>query len=149
MRRSRASQKQIAIFETQVVESLTESEVVEKELEERADEINTLDAKRDVALGEFDAEMKKYKTELNSETKHRKTTFETLPARLASIYDRMAQRSRDGVAVAEVIGGACSACYMSLRPQVQLNVKKGDEIITCENCTRILYLPSREAEATA
>jgi predicted nucleic acid-binding Zn-ribbon protein len=149
MRETDALQKQIAAFETQVVESLTESEGVEKELEERAEEINTLDAKRDAALGEFDAEMKKYKTEFDAATKHRKTAFETLPARLASIYDRMAQRSRDGIAVAEVIGGACSACYMSLRPQVQLNVKKGDEIITCENCTRILYLPAREAEATA
>jgi predicted nucleic acid-binding Zn-ribbon protein len=33
---------------------------------------------------------------------------------------------------------------------VQVNVKKGDEIITCENCTRILYLrATREAEANA
>jgi predicted nucleic acid-binding Zn-ribbon protein len=38
---------------------------------------------------------------------------------------------------------------MQLRPQVQLNVKKGDEIITCESCTRILYISPREAEASA
>ena len=72
----------------------------------------------------------------------------TLPARLASIYDRLAQRSRDGIAVAEVVNGSCSACDIHLRPQVQLNVKKGDEIITCENCTRIMYIaPKAEAAA--
>jgi predicted nucleic acid-binding Zn-ribbon protein len=38
---------------------------------------------------------------------------------------------------------------MSLRPQMQLNVKKGDEIVVCENCARILFIPKREAEATA
>ncbi len=149
MRETDALQKQIAAFETQVVEIMEEVESVEKELEERADEISSLDSKRDAALAEFESAIAKDKTAFNSSTKHRQTAFATLPARLASVYDRLAQRSRDGIAVAEVVNGACSACYMHLRPQVQLNVKKGDEIITCESCTRILYMPSRNAEASA
>ena len=149
MRETDALQKQIAAFETQIVETMEGIEEVEKEIEERADEINTLDAKRAEALKEFDAALGKAKAEHETETGHRATAFATLPARLASVYDRLAQRSRDGIAVAEVVNGACSACYMHLRPQVQLNVKKGDEIITCENCARILFLPKREAEATA
>ena len=148
MRETDALQKQIAAFETQIVESMEETETVEKELEERADEISSLDSKRDAALAEFDKTLKKEKSEFQSETAHRATAFATLPPRLASIYDRLAQRSRDGIAVAEVVNGSCSACYMSLRPQVQLNVKRGDEIITCESCTRIMYLPKRE-EASA
>jgi predicted nucleic acid-binding Zn-ribbon protein len=149
MRETDVLQKQISAFETQIVELMEEVEGVEKELEERAEEISSLDAKRDDALAEFDKALAKEKTEFNSQTKHRQTAFATLPARLASVYDRLAQRSRDGIAVAEVVGGACSACYMHLRPQVQVNVKKGDEIITCESCTRILYMPKREAEASA
>ena len=149
MRETDALQKQIAAFETQVVETLEEVENVEKELEGRAEEISTLDAKRETALTEFDALTAKDRAEYDAELKHRAEAFSTLPARLATIYDRMAQRSRDGIAVAEVVNGSCSACYMQLRPQVQLNVKKGDEIITCESCTRILYLAPREAEASA
>lgn len=147
MRETDALQKQIAAFETQIVEILDEVEGVEKELEERAEEINTLDAKRDAAMSEFDKSIAADQKEFESETKHRATAFATLPARLASIYDRLAQRSKDGIAVAEVVNGSCSACYMQLRPQVQLNVKKGDEIITCENCTRIMYLAPKEAAA--
>lgn len=149
MRETDALQKQITGFETQVVEILVEVEGVEKELEERAEEIDTLDGKRDEAFRKFDSVMAKDKTEFDKESKHRATAFATLPARLAAVYDRLSQRSRDGIAVAEVVNGSCSACYISLRPQVQLNVKKGDEIITCENCTRILYVRAREAEATA
>ena len=149
MRETDALQKQVGAFETQIVEIMDEVEGVERELEERAEEISTLDAKRDAALAEFDKALKKERAEFTVETENRKAAFATLPARLASIYDRLAQRSRDGIAVAEVVGGACSACYMHLRPQVQLNVKKGDEIITCESCTRILYIPKREAEASA
>ena len=149
MRETDALQKQISAFETQIVEVMDEVERVEKELEERADEINSHDAKRDAALSEFDSQIVANKTEFDSETAHRATAFATLPERLAHVYDRMAQRSRDGIAVAEVINGSCSACYMQLRPQVQVNVKKGDEIITCESCTRILYIQNQEAGATA
>ncbi len=149
MRETDALQKQIGAFETQIVEILEETEGVEKELTERADEINNLDAKRDEALSEFDVAMKKHNSEFDKESKHRATAFATLPARLASVYDRLSQRSRDGIAVAEVVNGSCSSCNVLLRPQVQVNVKKGDEIITCENCTRILYIQTRGAEATA
>ena len=149
MRETDALQKQIGAFETQIVEIMEAVEGVEKELEERAEEINTLDGKRKTAIGEFDAAIAKNKSAFDKGTKHRATAFVTLPARLASVYDRMAQRSRDGIAVAEVVNGSCSACFVLLRPQVQVNVKKGDEIITCENCTRILYMAPREAEASA
>ncbi|MEQ1922725.1 MAG: C4-type zinc ribbon domain-containing protein [Pyrinomonadaceae bacterium] len=149
MRETDALQKQIGAFETQIVEVMEEVEGVEKELTERADEINTLDSKREEALKEFDGEIAGHKKEFAAETAHRETAFATLPDRLASIYNRLAQRSRDGIAVAEVVNGSCSACYVLLRPQVQVNVKKGDEIITCENCTRILYIKGREAEASA
>jgi len=149
MRETDALQKQIAVFETQVVEKMTATEEVEKELAERAEEINTIDTKREAALKEFDTSLAASKKELDAETKKREGVFVTLPAQLASVYNRMAQRSRDGIAVAEVVNGSCSACFMSLRPQMQVEVKRGDQIITCESCTRILYMPSKEAQSEA
>lgn len=149
MRETDALQKQIQAYETQVIEKMTAIEEVEKELEARADEINTLDAKREAALKEFDAEIKKDRKEFDAESTRRAGVFETLPERLASVYNRLVQRSRDGIAVAEVVNGSCSACFMSLRPQMQLEVKRGNQIITCESCTRILFIPNKEAEATA
>ena len=147
MRETDALQKQIAAFETQIIEKMTGIEEVEKELESRADEINTLDAKRDEALKAFDAELGKDRAELDEELKRRNDVFVTLPTQLAAVYNRLAQRSRDGIAVAEVVNGSCSACFMSLRPQMQVEVKRGDQIITCESCTRILFIASAESKA--
>jgi hypothetical protein len=126
---------------------MTALEEVEKELESRAEEINTLDAKRDGALAEFDKEIDTDRAELDGQLKKRNDAFVTLPAQLAAVYNRLAQRSRDGIAVAEVVNGSCSACFMSLRPQMQVEVKRGDQIITCESCTRILYIPVAESKA--
>ena len=122
-------------------------EEVEKELESRADEINTLDTKRNDALAKFDKEIDADRSELDGELKRRNDAFATLPAQLAAVYNRLAQRSRDGIAVAEVVNGSCSACFMSLRPQMQVEVRRGDQIITCESCTRILYIASVESKA--
>ena len=150
MREIDALQKQVGTLETKVVELMGSIEEVEKELESRAEEINTLDAKRDEALSGFDAEVATNRAELKKVSAKRDEVFTTLPAQLASVYDRMAQRSRDGIAVAEVVNGSCSACNMSLRPQMNVEVKRGDKIITCENSARILYIAApKEAEASA
>lgn len=150
MREADVLQKQISALETQVLERMTEAEEVEKVLEERADEIDSLESNRAAALKEFDKELNGNRRELESETAKRDSIFITLPAQKASVYNRLAQRSRDGIAVAEVVNGSCSACFMKLRPQMQVNMKTSDKIITCESCTRILYLaPNDDAKAAS
>lgn len=147
MRETDALQKQISAFETQSIEKLGELESIEKELAERSEEIDSLESKRRAALADFDAEVLKNRKELESEQVQRQNVFDTLPDNLAGVYDRLAVRSRDGIAVAEVINGACSACFMALRPQMQMEVRKGSEIITCESCSRILFLSPKPMTA--
>lgn len=149
MRETDALQKQVAGFETKVLEKMTEIEEVEKVLAERADEIDSLEANRNTALAAFDVEVNKNRKEFETETKKRHDVFVTLPAQMASVYNRLAQRSRDGIAVAEVKGGSCSACFMKLRPQMQVELKTSDRIITCESCTRILYITAPETKAVS
>lgn len=153
MRETDALQKQIAAFEGEIVEKLTAFEEIEKELESRAEEINTMDSKRAEGIASFDNGLETARAEFQSEEKKRAEVFATLPPHLASVYNRLVQRSRDGIAVAEVINGSCSACFMSLRPQMQLEVKRMNSVVTCENCSRILFIASApastEAEAAA
>jgi predicted nucleic acid-binding Zn-ribbon protein len=52
------------------------------------------------------------------------------------------------VALAEARNGSCSACFIALRPQVMAQVRRGEEIVTCDNCNRILfYQPVAKADA--
>ncbi len=150
MRETDALQKQISAFETQVLERMTEIEEVEKILAERSEEIDSLETNRKKALKEFDKELAASRQEFEAETAKRHEVFITLPPQMASIYNRLAQRSRDGIAVAEVTGGSCSACFMKLRPQMQVELKTSNKIMTCESCTRILYIaPEAELKAVS
>lgn len=149
MRETDALQKAISAFETQIVETMEAVEAADQEVADRSEEIASHDSKLAEALAELDATVASAKSEFKASSTRRDAAFATLPPQLASVYDRMAQRSRDGIAVAEVINGSCSACFMALRPQMQLEVKRGDQIITCESCTRILYIVRNDAsEAT-
>lgn len=147
MREMDALQKQIGTLETKVLEKMTELEETEKVLAERADEINSMEGNQAQAVSEFDKELEANRRELKAETEKRKEVFDTLPPNWAAVYNRLVQRSRDGVAVAEVKNGACSACFMSLRKQMQQELNTSDKIITCENCARILYVVKDDAKA--
>jgi uncharacterized protein len=59
------------------------------------------------------------------------------PAVFAQYENLLASKS--GTAIAEARGESCSGCYMSIPPQVFVNVKKNESIITCPQCGRILY----------
>ena len=47
--------------------------------------------------------------------------------------------SKKGTAVAAVTEGTCSVCHFSVRPHLQQRVRRGQEIIVCEHCHRILF----------
>jgi predicted nucleic acid-binding Zn-ribbon protein len=149
MREADVLQKQITQLETQVLEKMTTVEEVEKALAERADEIAGIETNRQKMIADFEIEIENQRREFEVESKKRQEVFVTLPQNLASVYNRMAQRSRDGIAVAEVKNGACSACFMSLRPQMVLELKKSDKIITCESCARILYIETDKSNGSA
>ena len=48
-------------------------------------------------------------------------------------------KARQGIAVAQAIGGHCSICHVRLRPQVYNTIITNDEIVQCDSCQRILY----------
>jgi predicted nucleic acid-binding Zn-ribbon protein len=79
---------------------------------------------------------------LETELKAVETARQELAARIQPAIQTQYQKllaTKSGVAIAEARGESCSGCYMSIPPQVFVNVKKNETIITCPHCARILY----------
>jgi predicted nucleic acid-binding Zn-ribbon protein len=53
-------------------------------------------------------------------------------------YEKV-RKARRGIGVAEAIDGRCSVCNMAMRPQFFQELKRGDQVMSCESCLRILY----------
>jgi predicted nucleic acid-binding Zn-ribbon protein len=134
-----AARKQISALETQVLEQMEVFEGAEKELAERAPEVERLRVEMEASFKAFDEQAKAQQKLLDAGRAEHEKLLRELPKATSALYDRISKRIRDGIALAEARNGACMACYMSLRPQVMADVRRGAEIITCDNCNRILY----------
>ncbi len=139
IREADAARKQISALETQILEQMESLEQAEAALNERADEIATLNSDREARLKSFDEETVSQSELLAKQRVEREQVFANLPSSMSNMYARIKSRIRDGVAVAEARNRSCTACFMSLRPQVMTEIRRGEEVITCDNCGRILY----------
>ncbi len=63
---------------------------------------------------------------------------EGMTPQILSSYERI-RKSRKGIAVAEAVDGRCSACHMALRLQFFQDLRRGDRVMFCESCGRILF----------
>ena len=145
IREADAARKQISAFETQVLEQMEASDQAEKDLAERAPEVEKLRAEMEASFKSFDAQVKAQQHQLKEARAERERLTKELPKNWSSLYNRISARIRDGVAVAEARNGACTACYMALRPQIMADVRRADQVITCDNCNRILYYSPEKA----
>jgi predicted nucleic acid-binding Zn-ribbon protein len=150
IREADAARKQISTLETQILEQMESLEKAEASLTERGEEIATLNTDREARLRAFDEETKQQADKLALSRAERERLVAALPKSMGALYVRISARIRDGVAVAEARNGACMACFMSLRPQAMAQVRRGEEVVTCDNCNRILYyVPSDSAPASS
>lgn len=150
IREADAARKQISALETQTLEQMEALDKAETSLNERGEEIATLNSDREARLQAFDDETRGQADKLAISRAERERLVSALPKSMGAQYVRTVARIRDGVAVAEARNGACMACFMALRPQAMAQVRRGEEIVTCDNCNRILYYaPSDAAPANS
>jgi uncharacterized protein len=103
----------------------------------------------EMALKSEKAEVEKEKSEARDRTaidekasnelkKERAEIVAGVAAPVYNQYERV-RRARKGIGVAEAADGRCTACQMSMRPQFFQELKRGDKVMACESCLRILY----------
>ena len=80
---------------------------------------------------------------LGSQQQQLETERETLAAQidddLLDQFERLFNSKGDAAVVA-VEHGVCTGCHMKVTTATAARVKAGKEIVSCENCARILYL---------
>ncbi len=87
---------------------------------------------------EHETFLEKVEEELKNAGRQRQETAARVGPPILAQYQRLLA-SKGGTAIVESRNESCSGCYMSIPPQVFVNVKKNESIITCPHCGRILY----------
>ncbi len=134
-----AFEEQYSALEDKLIEELYNAESIQdaiKESEKKRDEVKKQLLKEKDILLEHE---KKAKEELEGFLKRREEITKRISKDYLELYEKTA-KAKDGVALSRVVDGFCSECYIKIRPQVMVEIKKKEKIVTCENCGRILYI---------
>ena len=132
------TKRAVSTFETELLKLMEKIEQLDAGVKERTPELDRRRAEFDRQLDEIATSVQKGEQRLASITSEREQLYNTLSANARSLYDR-ASKLRGGVVLAEARDYSCQACRMKIRPQVFNDIRRGDTIITCESCARVLY----------
>ena len=142
----KAFQNEIGFCETEIrksedriLELMTASEPLERNV--KSADVALKEEKKQVEAEKISAREQTAKDQgwLDQLMAERTTLTQTVPAAVLALYERI-RKGRGGIAVAEAVEGRCSKCHVGLRPQFLQELKRGEKIMICESCQRIMIM---------
>jgi len=134
-----SAKKLISELEDQILQNAT-----------RGDELNGVLAAMESDAESLAGNIASQKNEVNSriaaeestavaDVKIREELIKSIPSGILKRYEKL-REARRGLAVVEARDGGCLGCNMHIPPQMYNNLFRGEELITCPHCQRILVL---------
>jgi len=150
--------KQLEQVELKLIESKDKLKSKKKELEELIKDIESLSAKLNdirIRINKGKKEYARIKQKYDEETDQIQKRCDEIKAKIDELESKMDKsllnrykglKSSHITAMAVVEQNRCGGCNMSLASLVIQRVKERDTVVECENCGRILYYCSQDAD---
>ncbi|MDA3790903.1 MAG: C4-type zinc ribbon domain-containing protein [Desulfobacula sp.] len=132
------NKKRKDVLETELLELLDEKEKMEKIVQESEKEFHLL--KDQIETEQKDIEKKSIDDRelldeyIAQQNKIGKTIEPSLMSRFAKV-----SKMNNGSAVIYVEDEVCMGCFMNIPPQLYIEIQRGNSLISCPQCSRILY----------
>lgn len=131
-------EKEISAIEDQELELMDAADKLKVEV--AAEEKKATASKESVSrqLTDLEQKSKTLAARLEELKKERETLAGTIDEDLLDRFDRLFASKGDAAVVA-LEHDVCTGCHMKVTPATAMRVKVGKEIVSCEQCGRILY----------
>ena len=137
--------KEIATFETknshvedEIISLLEELDVFEKEMKKKEKDLDDQRRCYEEEKAKMEDELDSIAKELDGCARKSEAIRKKIPVELLRKYEQIKTAMR-GVAVVSVWKEVCGGCHMSIPPQLYNELQKSTVLITCPNCSRIMY----------
>lgn len=142
--------KEIETVETKNSEIETEILCLLDEIDKRKKSLQEEEKEKEKYEHEYESEKQKIKSEIDSLdeqilscNQQYQKLIENIPKDLIKRYE-MIKALNNGTAVVSVWKGVCGGCHMNIPPQLYNEVQKSNHLISCPNCSRIIYWENQE-----
>jgi len=119
----------------QVMESVEEMESI---CRGNKDKERELEGTFESTKAEVEEELAKMDRKLEEVEATRARLSQVIDGELLSRYAFLKER-KNGHAISAVIDGVCQACHMNIPPQRYNDLIRGNALLTCPNCSRMIY----------
>lgn len=130
--------KRKAALEDQVLDLMEEMEAAEADRKAAEAKLQELKVAVEKGCDEVRSEMQALEQKLTELQKKRAALCKNIDRDLLKKYDFIG-RYRNGLAVSSVIKGVCQTCHLGIPPQKFNELQRGDALMTCPHCNRIIY----------
>ena len=126
--------------EDQALASLSAIDELVDQHKSAEEDLQQMKAARNEEAGSVEGQVNEIDEEIAVLEAQRPALVEQVDPADLKIYERTAAK-RGETALAAVVDGACQGCFMKVTPEVSNALKRGNALILCKTCSRILYLP--------
>ncbi|MBN1917503.1 MAG: hypothetical protein JW889_06305 [Verrucomicrobia bacterium] len=136
------------ILDVQAAIRLTEDKILEKyeEIEQESQQTTVRDrevaerrAKLQERIAAAEAELHEFSRRLDEAMGCRRDASQRLEPRVLRLFDRIF-KNKKGAVVVPISHRTCGGCHLAVTPQMENLARRGEAIVQCENCGRILYV---------
>jgi len=135
-----AAKNQKSKIEDDILNLMVETDLAAGKIKEDEAASKLRQQKLEAEIRECEAGIEKVKGALESEIKKREGFAPQVPGDVLSRYDYIRLKKKS-LALAAILGESCGGCNTILTQTVMNEVKKGRDLVICESCSRILYIP--------
>jgi predicted nucleic acid-binding Zn-ribbon protein len=132
-------------LEDRILEIYDECDRMEEEIRSKEKEVSEEEQKFKMEMETILREEKEFEEEELGIKNEMEMIEKTLPAETLRLYRKVAG-VRNSVAMAKAQDYICQECYVRVRPQPFVELQRGEKIIVCEGCRRLLYCAKGEGE---
>lgn len=96
-------------------------------------------------ISDVEARQQELQAQITQKQADREAAASALPPALRSPYDRLRQNKRAN-AIVPIRNGQCAGCHMRVSPNLVNEITRGQKLMVCESCSRIVYIEAEPAE---
>ena len=134
--------------ESLIIETIQSFEDITSKLEDDNTYFEELEIERGERIQELTDKLNTIEKNVKKWRRKRSAIEPDVERRPLSLYNRIRRVVKGGVAVVSVQKNSCGGCFRQLAPQRMLEARRGDTLMRCENCGRIVvWTEPKEAAA--
>ncbi len=132
-------EKRIREYNAKIEENDKLLKIINEQAKDKADDLEHKKIKLEKIINET-------KTEEENLIQTGKNLQSEIPEKLLNIYKHIRSKVFDGRAVVKLERSSCGGCYTILPPQREIDIASSREILTCEECGRLLVSPAIDSD---